>query len=201
MSMSKEESQRTTALCVYGLIFFGVPSTGIRNEHWLPIVKNQPNEVMVRDLRPGSDYLLNLQRSFGAQFTYPKSRVLSIFETMRTRTAKVSEGTRPWSRQNSSIVNAAQFDEGRWQITGPYEILVEEPSATKPMDNVPDGISLCTMQMNQNHADLPKFAHRHDINYKNLIMELEDFWLNAIGDVRSRFIDATSMFSTASNRP
>lgn len=89
MSMSKEENQRMTASCVYGLIFFGVPNAGIRIEHWLPIVKDQPNEVLVHNLRPGSEYLLNLQSSFEAHFTYPRSKILSIFETMRTRTAKV----------------------------------------------------------------------------------------------------------------
>lgn len=92
--MSNDENQRMTASCVYGLIFFGVPNTGIRIEHWLPIVKDQPNEVLVRNLRPGSEYLLNLQKSFESQFTYPKSKILSVFETMRTRTAKVSEGTK-----------------------------------------------------------------------------------------------------------
>lgn len=91
--MSKEENQRITASCVYGLVFFGVPNVGIRIEHWLPIVKDQPNEILIRNLRPGSDYLLNLQRSFEAQFTYPNSKILSVFETMRTQTAKVSQAT------------------------------------------------------------------------------------------------------------
>lgn len=89
MSSSKEENQKITASCVYGLIFFGVPNAGIRIEHWLRIVKDQPNEVLIRNLSPGSEYLLNLQRSFEANFTYPKSKILSIFETVRTRTAKV----------------------------------------------------------------------------------------------------------------
>lgn len=66
------------------------------------------------------------------------------------------------------------------------------------MDKAPNSISLYTMQMNQNHADLPKFVHRHDLNYKNLVMELEDFWQNAIGDVRLRFISRISMFSITS---
>lgn len=91
MSLSKDENQRMTASCVYGLIFFGVPNAGIRIEHWLPMVKGKPNEGLVRDLEPGSEYLLNLQSSFEAQFTYPKSKILSVFETMRTKTAKVCE--------------------------------------------------------------------------------------------------------------
>lgn len=193
MSMSKEENQRVNASCVYGLIFFGVPNTGIRIEHWLPIVKDQPNEVLVHDLRPGSEYLLNLQRSFEAQFIYAKSKILSIFETMRTQTAKVCDVIETWSEEAKNI-NFVQFDDGRWQLTGPREILVEEASATKPMDQAPDSISLYTMQMNQNHADLAKFVHRHDLNYRNLVMQLEDFWQNAIIDVRSRLINKIRMF-------
>lgn len=100
--MSSDEYQRITASCVYGLIFFGVPNTGIRIEHWLPIVKNQPNEILVRNLRPGSEYLLNLQRNFEAQFTYPNSKILSVFETMRTRTAKVSQVTGPHPKKKNS---------------------------------------------------------------------------------------------------
>lgn len=44
------------------------------------------------------------------------------------------------------------------------------------------------MQMNKNHADLPKFVHQRDANYKNLVMQLEAFWSNAIDDVRERTI-------------
>lgn len=106
MSMSSEENQRITASCVYGLIFFGVPNTGIRIEHWLPIVKNQPNEILVRNLGPGSEYLIDLQRNFEAQFTYPNSKILSVFETMRTRTAKVSQVTGTHPKEEDEFTNA-----------------------------------------------------------------------------------------------
>lgn len=61
------------------------------------------------------------------------------------------------------------------------------------MDNAPESISLYTRQMNRNHADLPKFENRHDLNYKNLAMELERFWRNAIDDVRLRITDRRSI--------
>lgn len=91
-------------------------------------------------------------------------------------------------------IDSLQFDDGRWQLTGPSEILVEEASATKPMNKSPESISLYTMQMNQNHADLPKFVHQHDLNYKMLVMQLEDFWQNAIDHVQSRFTSGICMF-------
>lgn len=74
---------------VYGLLFFGVPNRGIEISHWLPIVNNQPNEDLVRNLAPGSIYLRNLQHRFCQVFGFHDSRVVSIYETMKSKTAKV----------------------------------------------------------------------------------------------------------------
>lgn len=62
------------------------------------------------------------------------------------------------------------------------------------MDNAHESISLFTMQMNQNHADLTKFVHWNDLNYKNLVMQLQDFWRNAIDDVRARIVSGIGAF-------
>jgi hypothetical protein len=74
---------------IYGAVFFGVPNRGIRNEHWLPMVKGQPNEDLVRNLGPDSKYLRKLHENFRSVFIFPDSRILSIYETKKTRTAKV----------------------------------------------------------------------------------------------------------------
>jgi hypothetical protein len=76
-------------LSVYGLLFFGVPNQGIRISHWLPIVRDQPNESLVRNLAPGSIYLRNLQDRFCRVFRFHDSRLVSIYETMKSKTAKV----------------------------------------------------------------------------------------------------------------
>ena len=74
---------------VYGLLFFGVPNRGIEISHWLPIVNNQPNENLVRNLAPGSSYLRSLQYRFCQVFGFHGSRIVSIYETMKSQTAKV----------------------------------------------------------------------------------------------------------------
>lgn len=74
---------------VYGLVFFGVPNLGIRISHWLPMVKNQPNEDLINNLKPDSRYLTNLQRTFENEFRYPGSKVVSVYETEKSKTAKV----------------------------------------------------------------------------------------------------------------
>lgn len=75
--------------CVYGLVFFGVPNLGIRIEQWVPMVQNQPNSALVNALSPGSQYLSTLQEQFDYHFRHPNSKILSCYETRRTRTATV----------------------------------------------------------------------------------------------------------------
>lgn len=80
-----------TAKCVYGFIFFGVPNQGIRITHWLPMVKHQPNEILVQNLAPDSHYLQTLHEKFCRElilFQIP-IMMISIYETAKTKTAKV----------------------------------------------------------------------------------------------------------------
>lgn len=91
MAKSEEQDQNCDARCVYGLVFFGVPHLGIRIEHWLPMVKNQPNQALIQHLRPDSDYLRVLGEDFAFHFRrYSNSKILSIYETKTTKTATVS---------------------------------------------------------------------------------------------------------------
>ncbi|KAJ4424019.1 hypothetical protein N0V82_001266 [Gnomoniopsis sp. IMI 355080] len=77
--------------------------------------------------------------------------------------------------------------EGRWQLRGDPEILVEQDSATKPVDIASEALSLFAVQMNRTHSDLPKFSQRHDTDYKNLKGHLEAFRVTAFVDVHARF--------------
>jgi hypothetical protein len=74
---------------IYGVLFFGVPNQRIRIEHWLPMVKGQPNENLARNLGPDSTYLRELHEKNLAAFTFPGSEIVSTYETERTRVAKV----------------------------------------------------------------------------------------------------------------
>lgn len=81
---------RVHADCVYGLVFFGVPNLGIRIDQWVPMVQNQPNSALVNALSPGSQYLKILQENFDFYFgRHPNSKILSCYETRRTKTATV----------------------------------------------------------------------------------------------------------------
>lgn len=84
------EVDRDNFSSIYGALLFGVPNLGIRIEQWLPIVKGQPNENLIRNLAPNSRYLRNLRENFRSAFSFPDSEIISIYETERTRVAKVS---------------------------------------------------------------------------------------------------------------
>lgn len=74
---------------IYSVLFFGVPNQGIRVDHWLPLVKGQPNENLIRDLGCDSTYLRRLHEDFLAVFSFEESEIVSIYETERTRVVKV----------------------------------------------------------------------------------------------------------------
>ncbi|KAH7317172.1 hypothetical protein B0I35DRAFT_268011 [Stachybotrys elegans] len=158
----------TNARCVYGLIFFGVPNLGIRTQHWLPMVDNQPNMNLVHNLEPGSLYLRSLHDRFCRVFTSPTSRVVSVYETVKSKTAKWDEGL------------------GRWALNGPTEVLVPRDSA---QGSCPPELNHnhSSLAMNQNHSDLPKFRGPHDSDYRLLARYLHNLWKNAVVDVQSRF--------------
>jgi hypothetical protein len=90
-----DETDRAIFNSIYGVAFFGVPNQGIRVEHWLPMVKGQPNENLIRDLGPHSTYLRTVHDEFRAAFSFPDYAILFAYETELTRVAKVSVIDRP----------------------------------------------------------------------------------------------------------
>lgn len=129
---------------MYGLVFFGVPNRGIRISHWLPMVDDQPNESLVRNLATESHYLRSLHDRFSRVFRFPTSRVVSVYETLKSKTAK-------------------EENPGQWKLTGKTEVLVTRDSA---LGSCPPGLKHSHMSINQNHVDLPKFRSPHDNDYQ-----------------------------------
>jgi hypothetical protein len=84
-----DETDREIFHSIYGLLFFGVPNQGINIDHWLPMVKGQPNEDLVRNLGLNSTYLRKLHEDFRTAFDLQDSEIVSIYETERTRLTKV----------------------------------------------------------------------------------------------------------------
>jgi ankyrin repeat protein len=150
---------------VYGCLFFGVPSQGIQASHWLPIVQDHPNEALVRNLQPHSTYLRTLRENFHQVFRFNDARVVSIYETQRSKTAEKDA-------------------HGVWKLTGATEILVSRESAQASFPPEPRHTAL---GFNQNHADLPKFSGEYDDAYRSIEPFLNEFRHNAVPTIQTRF--------------
>ena len=74
---------------IYAVLFFGVPNQGFRVNHWLAMVKGQPNENLILSLGLNSTYLRDLHRDFRNAFDFQDSQIVCVYETKQTRVAKV----------------------------------------------------------------------------------------------------------------
>ena len=70
------------------VIFFGVPSKGMRMSYMLPMVDGQPNKQLVEALSdsPQNEYLSWLNNSFRGIALFRHLRLVSAFETQLTTT-------------------------------------------------------------------------------------------------------------------
>ena len=155
----------TSFRSIYALLFFGVPNRGLAMSHWLPIVSNQPNEGLIRNLEPGSNYLRSLQRRFDSIFAFPDSRIVSVYETAMSKTAKEEKP-------------------GVWKLTGPEQLLVPIASA---VDLCPRGPRHSKLAIHQNHGDLPKFKGPRDSDYRHIQDFVDEFRREAVAVVQRRF--------------
>jgi hypothetical protein len=71
------------------IFFFGVPSKGMHMSHLLPMVEGQPNGDLIQMLSPGSSQLSSLSQHFSNIATLHRIRLISAYETKRSRTTKV----------------------------------------------------------------------------------------------------------------
>lgn len=74
---------------VCAAMFFGVPSRGMRMSHLRPMVKERPNENLVEQLGQNSQYLPQLQEQFSGVALLQHIRMISAYETKRSRTVQV----------------------------------------------------------------------------------------------------------------
>lgn len=82
---------KTILQSVKGIVFFGVPSKGMKIEHLLAMVEGQPNEDLIRGvLAPESDLLPELDESFCSLFLQLDQILMSIHETKRSLTTASS---------------------------------------------------------------------------------------------------------------
>ncbi|KAF8532917.1 hypothetical protein BDD12DRAFT_535075 [Trichophaea hybrida] len=138
---------------VYGAIFFGVPNRGLKIDELVHMVKGQPNERLVRDLAPRSEFLEMLHETFCERFDFNDTEVISFYETEETKTVKRNEI-------------------GQWTRDGPSVILVEKVSA---VDTVPNEAKHNQIPIDRDHSNIVKFTGRSDTYYVTLRRHLKRF--------------------------
>ena len=86
----------------YGLIFFGVPNLGLRNEQLRGMVDGQPNEQLVHDLQvmensEPTPFLRELGQKFigACKEQKPEFKIISYYEQRMSPTVEVSVS---WTR-------------------------------------------------------------------------------------------------------
>lgn len=85
-SGQSEESVLRNIQIIY---FFGVPNNGMEMSHLLAMVRDQPNEQLIRALSRGSDYLSNLDVQFSGLSVLRSIHLVSLYETERSQTTEV----------------------------------------------------------------------------------------------------------------
>ncbi|KAF5619615.1 ankyrin protein [Fusarium sp. NRRL 25303] len=146
---------------VSGFAFFGVPHRGLEVKCLVPLVKDNPNRALLESLNKNSSLLDHLQNDFDKISKARSLSVVSFYETEKSPTAV-------W-------IN------GKWDMSGPSEVLVEVFSATCG----------CQKQhpINRNHSEMVKYTGVHDQLYRRVVIALRPILgvsrgRHMIGDVR-----------------
>lgn len=72
------------------LVFFGVPHCGMHIDHLTTIVKDRPNEDLVRSLSVNSSLLSEFDITFTGLLVHRSIRLISVYETMKSSVAEAS---------------------------------------------------------------------------------------------------------------
>lgn len=100
---SDENSELSRA--AYGLVLFGVPNLGLRNDQLISLVEGQPNEALIRHLLADKDseqsaFLKRLADQF-AESCKDNYRAVSFFERVLSPTLEVSRSPEMFDCANS----------------------------------------------------------------------------------------------------
>ncbi|KAM0345457.1 hypothetical protein ACHAPU_006384 [Fusarium lateritium] len=129
---------------IFGFAFFGVPHRGLAVEHLVPMVKDNPNRQLLESLHKNSSLLECLQIEFDKISQARSFSIVSFYETERSQTAT-------WVA-------------GKWEMSGPSEVLVDVFSATCGCQKL--------YPINRNHSEMVKFSGVHDRLYQRVITAL-----------------------------
>ncbi|KAK2026075.1 ankyrin repeat-containing protein, partial [Colletotrichum zoysiae] len=166
----RSEIKSDFSKATFGLLFFGVPNLGLRNEQLRTLVRGQPNEGLINDLLVDDDsepssYLKGLADQF-SETCRDYYRVVSFFERSLSPTIELGK-------------------DGEWRKTGRPSLLVTGDSATSTglvaaadEDNIP---------LNTDHSGLVKFNNKSQGDYSIVRERIKKLSREAKVEVAKRF--------------
>ncbi|EAW19529.1 Ankyrin repeat protein [Aspergillus fischeri NRRL 181] len=120
-------------------------------ESLVPLVKDQPNRGLLESLGKNSAVLIRLEQDFKDVLGGRHIRIISFYETEKSRTA---------IKKN-----------GRWELSGPLRVLVDVSSATCGSKNQ-HPIGRC-------HSEMVKYSDQYDALYQRVKTALRPLLLEA----------------------
>lgn len=84
MKNSDYPDDKANFLATFGMLFFGVPNTGMNINHLRPMVTGRPNESFILNLAQNTESLRILSRAFRESFDFDDSEIILFFETEYT---------------------------------------------------------------------------------------------------------------------
>lgn len=73
---------------IHGALFFGVPSRGMDIEALRPMVRDQPNELLLHTLGPETDALRKQSMNFRKMFNKQRPEIMYFYECRESRTSR-----------------------------------------------------------------------------------------------------------------
>ncbi|RYP62421.1 hypothetical protein DL769_007310 [Monosporascus sp. CRB-8-3] len=179
-STDKANLEVSNACC--GLLFFGVPNLGLRNEQLQSIVEGQPNQNLIRDLVVDSDsepstFLKRISNDF-SDCCKGQYRVVSFYETELSPTVLMQPN-------------------GQLSKTGPKILMVTERSATSTgLTAVPDEDNI---GFDTDHSGLVKYDSRSQGMYPIVRERLETLISEDVPRITKRFQDTPGALKKSEN--
>jgi hypothetical protein len=146
----------------YGLLFFGVPNSGIELsalQSILAMARDQPNEAFLHSLGSGQELIRTQRKHFEEAFNkkdFPKSHIYCYYETVYSPTARKVEAPSCLicPRACSNRVQAGSD----WEMKGDAMLYVSRDSATHSRPGEDDNIQAIA----KTHSDMVKFSQHDD---------------------------------------
>ncbi|KAH6953648.1 hypothetical protein DER45DRAFT_458915, partial [Fusarium avenaceum] len=142
LSKATNEDDLKLAKAVYGIVFFGVPHSGVDISSLIPMVEDGPNRYLIESI--GRSNSQTQQREFYKALSCKgDSEMICFYETEETPTVQENE-------------------HGHWTMKGPRACLVTKSSATHghSWEDGPEH----TCPIARTHSDMVKFR-QHDSEY------------------------------------